>query len=49
MVLTAHPTQIVRRSLQYKLAKIAALLEENDRWDVTCPVNAERFSTSDRI
>jgi len=31
IVLTAHPTQIVRRTLQYKLANIASLLDENDR------------------
>lgn len=35
MVFTAHPTQIVRRTLQYKFAKIAALLETNDRPDLT--------------
>lgn len=35
IVLTAHPTQIVRRSLQYKLAKIAALLDQNDRQTIS--------------
>lgn len=35
IVLTAHPTQINRRTLQYKHLTIAHLLERNDRTDLT--------------
>jgi phosphoenolpyruvate carboxylase len=35
IVLTAHPTQVNRRTLQYKHTKIAAMLERNDRPDLT--------------
>ncbi|KAJ8774671.1 hypothetical protein K2173_017117 [Erythroxylum novogranatense] len=35
IVLTAHPTQINRRTLQYKHIRIAHLLEYNDRPDLT--------------
>lgn len=35
IVLTAHPTQINRRTLQYKHLRIAHLLEYNDRADLT--------------
>jgi len=35
IVLTAHPTQVNRRTLQYKHAKIAALLQQHDRQDLT--------------
>eukprot|EP00249_Psilotum_nudum_P025001 c29345_g1_i1 orf=511-3756(-) len=35
IVLTAHPTQINRRTLQYKHLRIAHLLEFNDRTDLT--------------
>eukprot|EP00850_Spirogloea_muscicola_P006574 SM000031S11583 [mRNA] locus=s31:530160:538185:+ [translate_table: standard] len=35
IVLTAHPTQINRRTLQYKHLRIAHLLEKNDRTDLT--------------
>ncbi|KAJ6356963.1 hypothetical protein OIU78_004959 [Salix suchowensis] len=35
IVLTAHPTQINRRTLQYKHVRIAHLLEYNDRPDLT--------------
>ncbi|GBG65571.1 hypothetical protein CBR_g51453 [Chara braunii] len=35
IVLTAHPTQINRRTLQYKHLRIANLLEKNDRPDLT--------------
>jgi hypothetical protein len=31
IVLTAHPTQVNRRTLQYKHMKIASILEKNDR------------------
>jgi len=34
IVLTAHPTQVNRRTLQYKHMKIAAVLEKNDRPDL---------------
>lgn len=34
IVLTAHPTQINRRTLQYKHIRIAHLLEYNDRPDL---------------
>ncbi|BDA47382.1 probable phosphoenolpyruvate carboxylase [Coccomyxa sp. Obi] len=35
VVLTAHPTQVNRRTLQYKHTRIAALLAQNDRPDFT--------------
>nr|GEW02323.1 phosphoenolpyruvate carboxylase 4 [Tanacetum cinerariifolium] len=35
IVLTAHPTQINRRTLQYKHIRISHLLEVNDRKDLT--------------
>ncbi|KAJ6318249.1 hypothetical protein OIU76_013726 [Salix suchowensis] len=35
IVLTAHPTQINRRTLQYKHVRIAHLLDYNDRPDLT--------------
>ncbi|MED6159493.1 Phosphoenolpyruvate carboxylase 4 [Stylosanthes scabra] len=35
IVLTAHPTQINRRTLQYKHIRIAHLLDYNDRSDLT--------------
>lgn len=31
IVLTAHPTQVNRRTLQYKHSKIATLLQQHDR------------------
>ena len=34
IVLTAHPTQVIRRTLQYKHTKIASCLERNDRPDL---------------
>ncbi|GAV73296.1 PEPcase domain-containing protein [Cephalotus follicularis] len=34
IVLTAHPTQIIRRTLQYKHIRIAHLLDYNDRPDL---------------
>ncbi|GJQ12656.1 hypothetical protein GpartN1_g4447.t1 [Galdieria partita] len=42
MVLTAHPTQAVRRSLLSKLSKIATSLLERDRDDLT-PAERERL------
>ncbi|KAK9799807.1 hypothetical protein WJX73_001098 [Symbiochloris irregularis] len=35
IVLTAHPTQVNRRTLQYKHQRIANLLAQNDRADLT--------------
>lgn len=35
VVLTAHPTQVNRRTLQYKHTKIAQLLQQHDRADLT--------------
>ncbi|GIL72820.1 hypothetical protein Vretimale_4503 [Volvox reticuliferus] len=35
IVLTAHPTQVNRRTLQYKHTHIAALLQQHDRSDLT--------------
>jgi len=35
IVLTAHPTQVNRRTLQYKHTRLAKLLEANDRPDLT--------------
>jgi len=35
IVLTAHPTQVNRRTLQYKHSKIAQLLQYNDRPELT--------------
>ncbi|KAK9823233.1 hypothetical protein WJX72_001252 [[Myrmecia] bisecta] len=35
IVLTAHPTQVNRRTLQHKHTRIAALLAQNDRTDLT--------------
>lgn len=35
IVLTAHPTQVNRRTLQYKHSKIAMLLQQHDRSDLT--------------
>lgn len=34
-MLTAHPTQVNRRTLQYKHTKIAHLLQQHDRKDLT--------------
>lgn len=35
IVLTAHPTQVNRRTLQHKHTRIATLLAQNDRQDMT--------------
>lgn len=35
IVLTAHPTQVNRRTLQYKHSKIAVMLQQHDRPDLT--------------
>lgn len=35
IVLTAHPTQVNRRTLQYKFTRIATFLERYDRTDVS--------------
>ena len=34
-MLTAHPTQVTRRTLQYKHTRIASCLERNDRPDLS--------------
>ena len=36
LVVTAHPTEIMRRTLQHKYRRIADALAELDRTDVTC-------------
>ena len=40
VVLTAHPTQVNRRTLQYKHTKIETCLERNDRPDLTAEERA---------
>ena len=40
VVLTAHPTQVNRRTLQHKHCRIAALLAQNDRHIISCPLVA---------
>ena len=40
IVLTAHPTQVNRRTLQHKHTRIAKLLQQNDRPDLTPEVRA---------
>eukprot|EP00898_Chlorokybus_atmophyticus_P008881 jgi/Chlat1/8995/Chrsp94S08282 len=46
IVLTAHPTQVNRRTLQYKHTRIAACLEHHDRPDLT---QAERDLVIDEL
>jgi phosphoenolpyruvate carboxylase len=46
LVLTAHPTEIVRRTLRQKARQIAALLERRDRPDLT---PAERADVLDSL
>jgi phosphoenolpyruvate carboxylase len=46
LVLTAHPTEIVRRTLRQKARQIAALLERRDRPDLT---PAERADVLDAL
>mmetsp|Transcript_11538 Transcript_11538/g.34176 ORF Transcript_11538/g.34176 Transcript_11538/m.34176 type:complete len:888 (-) Transcript_11538:12-2675(-) len=42
IVLTAHPTQVNRRTLTHKYTKISSLLAQNDRSDLT-PIERERI------
>ena len=37
LVFTAHPTEVMRRTLMYKLRRIADLLDRRDRTDLTPP------------
>lgn len=46
IVLTAHPTQVNRRTLQYKHTRIATLLAQNDRSDHT---HEEKESTIEEL
>ena len=41
LVLTAHPTEVSRRTLIHKHNRVAALLDERDRPDLTVPERAE--------
>ncbi len=41
LVLTAHPTEVSRRTLIHKHNRVAALLAEGDRPDLTVPERAE--------
>ena len=41
LVLTAHPTEVVRRTLLQKYSRIAALLAQRDRGDLTAPEKRE--------
>jgi phosphoenolpyruvate carboxylase len=41
LVLTAHPTEVLRRTLIHKYNRIAALLAEHDRPDLTLPEQDE--------
>ena len=42
LVLTAHPTEVSRRTLIHKHNRVAALLAEGDRTDLTVPERSER-------
>jgi phosphoenolpyruvate carboxylase len=46
LVLTAHPTEVVRRTLLQKYARIAELLARRDRGDLTLP---EQRETTDEL
>lgn len=46
IVLTAHPTQVNRRTLQHKHTRIATLLAQNDRQDMT---QEERDATIEEL
>lgn len=43
LVLTAHPTEVVRRTLRQKQGRIAQLLALGDRPDLTAPERADRL------
>ena len=45
IVLTAHPTQIVRRALQHKHCHIARLLQDDDNLDRTALEKNETVSS----
>ena len=47
VVLTAHPTQVNRRTLQHKHCRIAALLAQNDRHIYLFPSPATRMILKD--
>ena len=46
IVLTAHPTQVNRRTVQHKHNKVASLLQANDRMDMTA---VERQDVQDSL
>ena len=48
LVLTAHPTEVSRRTLIHKYNRIAALLSERDRPDLTIPERQELFDALQR-
>jgi len=48
IVLTAHPTQVNRRTLQYKHTRIATLLAQNDR-HVSCSLNCKQCQDQDTL
>jgi len=44
LVLTAHPTEVSRRTLIHKHNRVAALLAEGDRADLTVPERSELYA-----
>ncbi len=49
LVLTAHPTEVVRRTIRQKQRAIADLLAYGDRPDLTAPEREERERALDRV
>ena len=49
LVLTAHPTEVVRRTLRQKQREIADLLSRGDRPDLTAPEREEREHALERV